>query len=245
MSATLSMTLSPQRTTLLALLLGAVFATNVFASAGTEVARRDYDKGNYTEALKQLQPLAESGDTSAQVLLGTMYADGKGVSQDDVRAAQLFQKAATAGDVQGQTLLSGAYADGRGVRMDQSMADYWQWKAATSQAALEKTKLSTEVEKMEASKSPTPVLDASKCKAPDYRHTGYGYHHSETMQMLFLVDEQGRVVEVTLLEKTNWPSLDHDFLLSYSKSCTFKPAIKEGKPVDSLYKMAATWTVDP
>jgi hypothetical protein len=230
-----------------ALLLSAVIAVDACASAGTEVARRAYDKGNYAEALKQLQPLAESGDTSAQVLLGTMYANGKGIAQDDAQAALWYEKAANAGDTQAQTLLSSAYADGRGVAYNQVMADYWQWKANFNQAALEKTKLAEEVDKLaaNASKSPGPIIDASKCKVPDYRRTGYGYHHSETMQMLFLVDEQGRVMEVTLLDKTNWPTVDHDFLVSYSKTCTFKPALKDGKPVTGLYKMAATWTVDP
>jgi hypothetical protein len=65
------------------------------------------------------------------------------------------------------------------------------------------------------------------------------------MQMLFLVDDAGRILEVTLLEKTNWTTLDHDFLVSYSKSCTFKPAKKDGKAVTGLYKMPVTWTVDP
>lgn len=245
MSATV--TKMSRRILLIASLLSAGVAVDAWASAGSELARRAYDKGNYAEALAQLQPLADSGDTNAQVLLGTMYADGKGVTQDDARAAQLYEKAAAAGDTQAQTLLASAYADGRGVAMNQSMSDYWQWKSATNQAATEKTKLSAAVDKLaaESSKSPGPVIDAGKCKAPDYKHTGYGYHHSETMQMLFLVDEQGRTMEVTLLEKTNWPTLDHDFLVSYSKTCTFKPALKDGKPVDGLYKMAVTWTVDP
>jgi TPR repeat protein len=248
MNATRLMTRSAIRHAVLttALLLTGAIAADACASAGTEVARRAYDKGNYAEALKQLQPLAEAGDTSAQVLLGRMLADGKGVPQDDAQAAQWYWKAATAGDTQAQTLLSAAYTDGKGVNISQVMADYWQWKAATNQAAEDKTRLAAEVGKLsDASKTSNPVIDITKCKAPDYRHTGYGYHHSETMQMLFLVDEQGRIMEVSLLEKTNWSTLDHDFLVSYSKTCAFKPALKDGKAVDGLYKMAVTWTVDP
>ena len=46
-----------------------------------------YDKGDYKRAARLFEPLAEQGDALAQVKLGVMYADGKGVKQN-LKAAQ-------------------------------------------------------------------------------------------------------------------------------------------------------------
>jgi TPR repeat protein len=54
------------------------FTSEAWGSPGSELARRDYDRGNYAAALQKAQPLADSGDNGAQMLLGMMYADGKG-----------------------------------------------------------------------------------------------------------------------------------------------------------------------
>lgn len=220
------------------------------ASAGTETARREYDRGNYAGALQQLQPLAEAGDTGAQVLLGTMYANGRGVAKDDVQADAWFWKAATAGNMEAQLAMGSAYADGRGVAQNDDLADYWKWKAAVNFSAVEKSKLDAEVAKLPTApsgskKNTGAVIELDHCQPPPYRRTGYGYHHSETLQILFLIDPKGNAEEATLLEKSDWAELDHAFLLSYSKTCTFKPAVKDGKPVSSLYKLAVTWSVDP
>jgi TPR repeat protein len=228
----------------------ALISIEAQASAGTETARREYDRGNYAGALQQLQPLADAGDTGAQVLLGTMYANGRGVPKDDVQADAWFWKAATAANMEAQLAIASAYADGRGVPQNDDLADYWKWKAAVNFAAIEKGKLDAEVAKLPtvpsgSPKNTGPAIELDHCQPPAYRRSGYGYHHSETLQMLFLIDPKGNPVEATLLEKSDWAELDHAFLLSYSKTCTFKPAVKDGKPVNSLYKLAVTWTVDP
>lgn len=228
----------------------ALLSIDAQASTGSETARRDYDRGNYAAALQTLQPLADTGDASAQVLLGTMFANGQGMPKDDAQADAWFWKAAIAGNAEAQLALSAAYADGRGVAQNDDLANYWKWKAATNFTATRKEKLDAEVAKLQtaapnSSKNSGPVIDLAHCQAPPYRRTGYGYHHSETLQVLFLVDAAGRILETTLLEKSDWSQLDHDFLVSYSKTCTFKPAMKNGKPVSGLYKLQASWSVDP
>ena len=59
-----------------------------------------------------LRERAERGDVLAQVALGLLYSDGKGVSQDDVEAAKWYGRAARQGDVDAQTALGVAYAGG-------------------------------------------------------------------------------------------------------------------------------------
>ncbi len=61
--------------------------------AGTEA----FNRGDYASALKEWRPLAEQGDANAHYLLGTMYADGKGVPQDSAEAMKWYRLAAEQG----------------------------------------------------------------------------------------------------------------------------------------------------
>ena len=45
---------------------------------------------------------AEQGDALAQAILGMMYAEGKGVRQDDKKAAEWYRKAAEQGEARAQ-----------------------------------------------------------------------------------------------------------------------------------------------
>ena len=40
-----------------------------------------HERGDYATTLRLLKPLAEQGNASAQVILGLMYAHGRGVPQ--------------------------------------------------------------------------------------------------------------------------------------------------------------------
>ena len=62
--------------------------------AGEEV----YDQGDYATALKEFRVLAEQGDAAAQYNLGLMYADGRGVPQNDKKAVRWFRLAAEKGN---------------------------------------------------------------------------------------------------------------------------------------------------
>jgi len=54
----------------------------------------DDASGDYATALRLLKPLAEQGLADAQFNLGVMYATGRGVPQDDVRAHMWYNLAA-------------------------------------------------------------------------------------------------------------------------------------------------------
>ena len=62
-----------------------------------------------------LQKAAARGDALAEVNLGWLYHEGKGVPKDYNKAAELYQKAAEQGNAVGQAYLASQYAEGKGV----------------------------------------------------------------------------------------------------------------------------------
>jgi len=79
---------------------------------------------------QELLKRAEGGDAQAQFDLGRAYEDGKGVPQDDNRAAEWFRKSAEQDDAQAQNSLGVMYAQGRGVQGNRGEAIRWYRKAA-------------------------------------------------------------------------------------------------------------------
>ena len=57
----------------------------------------NFNARDYAACLKELRPLAEQGYPSAQYMLGCMYDDGLGVTQDDKETVKWFQLAAEQG----------------------------------------------------------------------------------------------------------------------------------------------------
>ena len=88
-------------------------------------------KGDAT-AFAEVRAQAEKGDAFGQIDLGEMYADGRGVPEDEVEAVKWYRKAADQGDAFGQVNLGEMYADGRGVPKDEVEAYKW-WLLAGAQ----------------------------------------------------------------------------------------------------------------
>lgn len=93
----------PFRRKLEILLKCAAFCLLLLA-AGAHPARADYaegaaayERGDYALAARELGPPAEAGDADAQYYLGTLYAEGLGVSRDAVRAHAWLSCAAKGG----------------------------------------------------------------------------------------------------------------------------------------------------
>ena len=82
-------------------------------------------------ALSELRSLAEQGDARAQINLGVMYEDGRGVLQDYKTAVKWFTLAAEQGHANAQYNLGVMYADGRGVPEDYVYAHMWSNIAAS------------------------------------------------------------------------------------------------------------------
>ncbi len=56
------------------------------AFADYETGLRSYELGDYEGALEEILPLARRGDPGSQFLLGVMYAEGRGVPWNEVKA---------------------------------------------------------------------------------------------------------------------------------------------------------------
>lgn len=89
-----------------------------------------YSRGDYAVAFESLRVLAEQGDARAQVNLGYMYAQGRGVSQDYTETLRWFRQAAEQGHAEGQTRLGVMYDQGSGVPQDSTEALRWFRQAA-------------------------------------------------------------------------------------------------------------------
>jgi hypothetical protein len=101
------------------------------AAAGPlEDASDAYREKAYAKAAELLRPLAEKGDAAAQFSLGTLYAEGKGVEQNDATAFLWFQRAANQGDAAAQYNVGASYAEGAGIGKSDVDAAKWFRRAA-------------------------------------------------------------------------------------------------------------------
>ena len=84
-----------------------------------------YRAGDYAQAQKKLEPLAQDGDFSAQYYMGEMSLRGQGVELNIDRAFDWFLKAATSGHAQAQANVGSMIALGLGEKRDMATAYYW------------------------------------------------------------------------------------------------------------------------
>lgn len=111
------------RLAILLMFLAGPAALPLFADFAAGAAA--YEKGDYSTALSEWQPLAEAGGSAAQFNLGLLYYDGKGAPQDFARAAEWFEKASEQGYAKAQHNLGAMFAVGRGVKRDYTQAYKW------------------------------------------------------------------------------------------------------------------------
>jgi TPR repeat protein len=90
------------------------------------------NSGNNSQAVNWFRKAAEAGHTGGMTQLGFMYAQGKGVEQNDVEAFKLFHRAAEAGNVNSMFKLGMFLLKGRGVAENDSEAFSWLRKAANA-----------------------------------------------------------------------------------------------------------------
>lgn len=84
-----------------------------------------YEAGRFKAARADFQLLADQGSAIAETMLGTMYAEGRGVKGDPATAAAYFYRAANRGYAPAQLALADAYAEGRGTYRDLPGAYMW------------------------------------------------------------------------------------------------------------------------
>lgn len=90
----------------------------------------DSDVGlDYRKAHEWLLKSAKQGNDSAQIYLGLMYEEGKGVRQDYTKASEYYLKAAKQNNSEAQIFLGKMYEDGNGVPQSKAQAKEWFGKA--------------------------------------------------------------------------------------------------------------------
>ncbi len=109
----------------------ALVVASVFVHAEpVDDANAALDRKDYAAAVALLTPLAEQGNTFAQVNLAYLIFKGDGTKADPVQAAQWYRRAAEQGDENAQYNLGVMYENGEGVQRDLAEAVAWWRKAA-------------------------------------------------------------------------------------------------------------------
>lgn len=88
-------------------------------------ARSALDAGDFKTAAEILKHLASQGDSSAQINLGILYLDGKGVPKDEAEAASLFDQSARQGNPSAAMNLGILFRNGQGVAKNLEHSYMW------------------------------------------------------------------------------------------------------------------------
>ncbi len=89
-----------------------------------------YSEGDYTNAKKIWQQLADEGHLQSQFNIAYMYEFGIEVKPDYTKAVKWYQKAADNGYARAQNFLGWMYETGKGVKRDRMTALKWLKMAA-------------------------------------------------------------------------------------------------------------------
>ncbi len=117
---------------IVALCAGFTLGLTAPAWAGLDEGVAAAERGDYATALRELRPLAEQGNAWAQLMVGTMYIEGRGVTRDDAEGVRWYRKAAEQGHAATQYYLGVMYYRGQGVPQDYAKAAGW-WRKAAEQ----------------------------------------------------------------------------------------------------------------
>lgn len=104
--------------------------SNMALATPFDNAMNAYNQGDFVNAIQVAKPIAESGDSAAQYLLGVMYLNGEGVVKDYKQAYIWLKKSAEQGRGAAQYNLGIMYKRGNGVTQDNNTASKWFRKAA-------------------------------------------------------------------------------------------------------------------
>lgn len=89
-----------------------------------------YRAREFAKAAELWRPLADQGVAVAQYRLGILYAEGKGVEQNDATAFTWMQRAAAQGNADAQYDIGASYFGGIGVEKSEKEAAKWFLRAA-------------------------------------------------------------------------------------------------------------------
>ena len=120
------------------------------------------------------------------------------------------------------------------------------WKAAIPMLGLAVACLSIYAEATAADKaaaSTKAVVDFSSCAKPEWPDGAITAERTGTVTLSFLVGADGKPTQSKVRKSSGHPDLDEASREGIAK-CTFKPATRAGKPVESLTKLQYVWTLE-
>ena len=160
---------------------------------------------------QEFKAKAEKGDVESQNSLGVCYANGRGVTRDEVEAVKWYRKVAGHNLAAGQFNLGLMYATGRGVEKDYAEAVLWYRKAAEQNLPSAQYNLGV-------------CYDLGQGVEKDYQEAVNLYRKSaeqgydRAQNNLGLSYEEGNGVEKSLVEAYAWYNL---------AARTYEPAAKQ------------------
>jgi TPR repeat protein len=101
-----------------------------------EDARAAFEKKDYKTALAKFKSAAEGGNVDALFMVGALYQEGKGTTQNYKEAARWYGLGAAQGDADSMVNLGRLYSLGLGVTQNYKIANKW-WKTAAEQGSAE------------------------------------------------------------------------------------------------------------
>src|ERR1039457_2692174 len=112
------------------LILVLILSAAPIAHADIDEAYSALERGTYSQAFSMFKQYAEQGDAEAQYVMGKLYYEGKGVTQDFQQSAKWMREAAEQGRADAQLSLGNFYFDGEGVKQDYNASFKWYFLAA-------------------------------------------------------------------------------------------------------------------
>jgi hypothetical protein len=123
-----------------------------------QLARVQLRAGQAGSALGLFLSIANINYAPAQHALGSMYARGEGVDQNDELAFSWFRRSAEEGDAYGQYNLGFMYEKGYGTRQDRELAELWYSKSAEQGFDKAKARLAAIWQQPESTKTGRPNM---------------------------------------------------------------------------------------
>ena len=110
------------------------FSLNGFTA--TMLKSREFcERGEGSQGMEELERAAEQGGADEQLILGTLYDNGLGVTKNYQKALKWYQKSAEQGQADAQFSLGKMYEEGHGVKQNYTEAIMWYRKAAEQDSA--------------------------------------------------------------------------------------------------------------
>jgi len=111
-----------RRLSVVTILIISLLVTGQAIAGSYEDALEEFGRGEYKAAYQLLKPLAERGNSNAQMMLGFMYDQGRGVPRDSAEAVKWLRRSAKQGNIGAQATLS--------LMKERAAKEMWQRGAA-------------------------------------------------------------------------------------------------------------------